>query len=372
MMRKDMKSRILYIGIILFIFNIAFVKTLFSQTDNHFTITAHIKGLKDKVILIEDYYVEISRYSDTVYCDNGYFKLKGEINTPTLFNLYLGYKYVSFFLDNSDIAINGHIDSLQFLRIENAKANAAYQIVKPMLDSLTEASYEAFLETDANKKKTEKQKNDDIDLFWKMQDYVKNAALDFIIKNKQSVVSPYLARKFFAENYQILDSLYGNYDFSESKNENELYIKQRLEKMKSVQPGKSAPDFIQSDTSGNQYQLSAFRGKYVLLDFWASWCGPCRAETPNLMKAYHLYKDKGLEIISVSVDEDKRKWKDAIIKDGMIWIQLSDEKGWKNIAARMYDVSAVPSIFLIDKEGRIIAKKLRGEALQQKLKEIFD
>ena len=79
-----------------------------------------------------------------------------------------------------------------------------------------------------------------------------------------------------------------------------------------------------------------------------------------------------MEIISISVDDDKRKWKDAIIKDGMTWIQLSDEKGWENKAARMYDVSGVPSIFLIDKEGRIIAKKLRGEALQQKLKEIFD
>ena len=371
-MRKDMKSCILYIGIILFIFNIAFVKTLFSQTDNHFTITAHIKGLKDKVILMEDYYVEISRYSDTVYCDKGFFKLKGEINTPTLFNLYLGYEYVSIFLDNSDITISGHIDSLQYLRIENAKANTAYQQVKPILDKLSDASWEVFGESPANMKKTEQQHKDDLELYEKLNKKARELSLCFMINNKESTVSPYLARKFFGGDFIILDSLFGNYDFSDSKNENELYIKQRLEIMKSIQTGKSAPDFIQSDTSGNQYQLSAFRGKYVLLDFWASWCGPCRAETPNLMKAYHFYKDKGLEIISISVDDDKRKWKDAIIKDGMTWIQLSDEKGWKNNAARMYDVSGVSSIFLIDKEGRIIAKKLRGEALQQKLKEIFD
>jgi peroxiredoxin len=363
-------------NIYLTLFILLCICTIVNAQDNknkNFTITANIKGLKKSVILLKDYSVFKPKIFDSVFCTNTKFKMRGEIITPTLCYLEFGTeKSIGIFLDNSDITISGHIDSLQYLKIENANAHSEFLIIKPLMDKLRDAYFDAYGESLENEKKTEKQKNDDVDLYWKMNKYVKNAALDFILKNKQSVVSPYIAKKYFAEELPVLDSLYGKYDFFDTKNENELYIKKRLEIMKSVQLGKSAPDFVQTDTSGNLYRLSTFKGKYVLLDFWASWCGPCRAETPNLIKAYNLYKDKGLEIISISIDDDKQKWKDAIKKDGMIWIQLYDEKGWNNDAARMYDVSSVPSIFLIDKEGHIVAKKLRGEALQQKLKEFFE
>lgn len=137
--------------------------------------------------------------------------------------------------------------------------------------------------------------------------------------------------------------------------------------------GAYAPDFEQPDVQGNIVKLSDFKGRYVLLDFWASWCGPCRAENPAVVKAYNAYKDKSFTVLGVSLDkEDKRAaWQQAIEKDGLVWTQVADLQGWENAAAKLYEVRAIPQNYLIDPNGKIIAKNLRGEALQAKLKELL-
>ena len=136
--------------------------------------------------------------------------------------------------------------------------------------------------------------------------------------------------------------------------------------------GSRAPEFSQADTSGAQVSLSSFRGKYVLLDFWGSWCTFCRKEHPNLIMEYEKYKEKGFTVISVAADEDKSKWIGAIRKDGIgRWTHVSDLKGTNNEVAKLYFVKAYPGNFLIDPNGIIIAQNLRGEALEKKLAEIF-
>jgi peroxiredoxin len=147
----------------------------------------------------------------------------------------------------------------------------------------------------------------------------------------------------------------------------------RLPKLKAVAIGAIAPEFAEPDTSGKIVSLASFRGKYVLIDFWASWCGPCRHENPNVVKAYNRYKTQNFTIVGVSLDRpgNKEKWLKAIRTDGLTWTQLSDLKFWDNKAAGLYAVRGIPQNFLLDPDGKIIGKNLRGEDLEEKLAELF-
>jgi peroxiredoxin len=150
-----------------------------------------------------------------------------------------------------------------------------------------------------------------------------------------------------------------------------LELKESIESIAPLEVGGLAPDINLQGTDGKSIKLSSLRGKVVLIDFWASWCGPCRRENPNVVRLYNAYKSKGFEIYGVSLDDNKDKWQNAITHDGLTWKHVSDLKGWSSAAAQAYQVSSIPFTVLLDKNGRIIAKGLRGEELEQKLSEIL-
>lgn len=148
-------------------------------------------------------------------------------------------------------------------------------------------------------------------------------------------------------------------------------MQNEIDKVGAFIAGGLAPDFSQPDTSGNEVRLSDFRGKIVLVDFWASWCGPCRRENPNVVAMYNKYKDKGFDILGVSLDNNRDRWIDAITKDGLMWNHVSDLKGWSNSVAQAFGVNSIPHTMLVDRNGKIIARGLRGPALEQKLAELM-
>ncbi|NOS94239.1 MAG: TlpA family protein disulfide reductase [Cyclobacteriaceae bacterium] len=143
------------------------------------------------------------------------------------------------------------------------------------------------------------------------------------------------------------------------------------EKMKITAVGQLAPEIALPNPSGQIVKLSSLRGKYVLIDFWAKWCGPCRAENPNVVRAYNRFKSKGFEVFGVSLDRNKQEWMQAIQEDGLVWTQVSDLQYFNSQAARDYNIQAIPFSILLDKDGKIIAKNLRGAALERKLEEVL-
>lgn len=149
-------------------------------------------------------------------------------------------------------------------------------------------------------------------------------------------------------------------------------LDQRISSIGALEIGGLAPEIELLSPTGEKIKLSSLRGKVVLVDFWASWCRPCRAENPNVVRVYNQYHDRGFEVFSVSLDNSADRWKQAIIQDGLTWTHVSDLKGWKSSAAALYEVSGIPKTFLLDKNGRILAKDLRGPALESKLAEIFN
>ncbi|MNL24295.1 Thiol-disulfide oxidoreductase ResA [compost metagenome] len=173
--------------------------------------------------------------------------------------------------------------------------------------------------------------------------------------------------------YDVVKPLFDGLSTALKRTEEGKKIEENLNNMAVAAIGKLAPDFEIPDITGKLVKLSSFRGKYVLLDFWASWCGPCRAENPNLVKAYNKFKDKNFTVVGVALDklEDRSAWLAAIKKDGLPWIQLSELKFWNSVAAKSFGVQAIPQNFLIDPDGVIIGKTLNGSALHDKLNEVL-
>jgi len=172
---------------------------------------------------------------------------------------------------------------------------------------------------------------------------------------------------FLSINDSVLSSLIKIYP------SNGLVISRKsdIDSKKSLAIGFPAPEITMSDPSGKMFSLSSLKGKVVLIDFWASWCRPCRMENPNVVRVYNAYKEYGFDILSVSLDQNKDAWLNAIEADGLTWHHVSDLKGWQSEAGKLYKVSSIPSTVLIDREGNIVAKNLRGPELEKKVKEVL-
>jgi len=328
---------------------------------------------------------------DSARIENGKFEFKGTLAMPVNATLILkessakiilskvsDENQLQLYLEPGTIIING-TTSLSSSKVTGGKLNTDYaQYIKgimPVVDNL-KSVLKSF---SIDHKITGEQANLKIDSLMPLYD---RSHENFINKHLNSEVSIYVLESYIANDKNLVEAsnLFDKLADKVKESDRAHDLEETLTKKKKAFYGKKptdigdpAPNFEQPDVSGNKVALSHFRGKYLFLDFWASWCKPCRAENPNIIKGYQKYKDKGLEIMSVSLDgmAQKQAWINAIKADGLTWVQVSDLKAWENTAALIYGVKAIPENYLIDPNGKIIAKNLRGEELLTKLSEIF-
>lgn len=278
----------------------------------------------------------------------------------------------SFYLEKGKYSVIG-TDSVSKAAITGAQAQTDYLLYTKLMDTLT-AHYKVlvnrYFKASAAKDTAEIKR---IQTEGKPLGVRMNAALDsFILSHPDSYVTLDLVA---TEKAAVIDPKeFDRYYKPLSKRVMASFTGQKLaaryQKALQISVGKTF-DFTQTDDKGNEFKLSSLKGKYVLVDFWASWCAPCRAENPNLLKAYNALKDKKFEIVGISLDETKEAWLKAVAVDKMPWIQVSDLKGFKSDIAVKLGISAIPQNVLVDPKGVIIAKNLRGDELHSKLAELI-
>lgn len=348
----------------------------------------HLDANYEKVYI--SYAVQGSRFTDSASIVKGKYLLKGKIEEPVLSRLWVSRdtvidgKTVSLrregmttllFLEPGTIRMN-HRDSFSNVRVRGSKAQQDYAALDASLKPLNqqlEKVYSDYMESAKKKDKDAMKRLDGKyeELYGEKRRQYKNYVLD----HPASPIAVYLINQYagYSINPDSVAPLLAKLPAASQSLPGAQDLKRKVEIAQKTAIGKEAMDFVQNDTAGIPVRLSSFRGKYVLVDFWASWCGPCRAENPHVVKAYEKYKDKGFHIVGISLDRenDKARWMKAIHDDGLFWTQLSDLQFWKNAVAVQYGVQAIPQNYLIDPEGKIVGKNLRGEALEKKLEEIF-
>ena len=287
----------------------------------------------------------------------GKFTFKGKMERPDfkiiLFNRQQ--PYITVFLDNSNIAITSDKATIDKSKIIGSASHTAFEQFNTSLEP-----YQTVFAPDGEYDSA-------------MHAKAMNLIHDFVTTHTTSYITPLAVIRYnqIADDVLKTEVLYNMLDPKIKATTMGQYIAQQIAEGKINGNGSLLPDFSQADTSGVPVKLSSLRGNYVLVDFWASWCGPCRQENPNLVAAFNKYKSKKFTVLGVSLDKAKESWIDAIHMDGLTWTHISDLQGWQNSVAQQFQIFNIPQNFLIDPDGKVIGKNLRGPALERKLARVL-
>jgi peroxiredoxin len=359
------------------------------QQPEPFEIKSTVGHLSNPARAYLIYQLGANRVIDSAEITAGSFDFKGNILNPTpaiividpfgkgLDKLDTSADNLNFYIDKGDVVITGK-DSIARAQVTGSKINddnkKLMAQLKPIIAKAQALNAEKSAATPAQLNSAEFQNA--MNARQKELQVEQRAVLKiFISTNPDSYLSLLALYSVGgpSPDPSEIDPLYNSLSDRIKNMEVARRLKSSLDALRATAIGTIAPDFTQNDVNGVPIKLSSFRGKYVLVDFWASWCGPCRQENPNVVKAYSKFKDKNFTIIGVSLDkpDGKSAWLAAIQNDNLYWTQVSDLKFWNNEVAALYKVTSIPANFLIGPDGKIIAKNLRGDDLENKLQEVL-
>jgi peroxiredoxin len=342
-----------------------------------YTITGKIDGAEGVQFILQKpvggSLVDLS----SAVVSNGTFVIKGgSVEYPETAYLVTGDRKnrISFLLENSNITITGSLSSLSSAKITGSKTqddiNLLSEKMQPVIQKYNTKNSEYQTAKNAGNNELAVRLSKEINDIAVEADQIQK---DFITSHPASFATPLVIESMASSlSAKELETIINSLDPAVARTPVIVNLKSRLEVLKRVEIGQKAPDFIMNDPKGKPVSLSSLLGKNILLvDFWAAWCGPCRAENPNVVKVFNEFKDKGFNILGVSLDQAANDWTRAINDDKLTWTHVSDLKYWNNAAARLYGVNSIPANFLLDRNGVIIARNLRGDDLYNKVKELL-
>ena len=313
---------------------------------------------------------------DSALSRNGIFKMTGSVQFPEMEQLVATgrQKRVSFYIENSEITISGNLDSLSFAEVSGSKTQDEYQSFIDSNKPLSEKYSNLYIEYQSARQENNTEKIAELEKEAEaIQNEMTQLEKDFVKNNPSSYVSPSILNSLSYEmEASDIEAAINALDTNVARIPVAKDLMARAQVMKAVAIGQKAPDFTLNDVSGNPVSLSSKIGaKLLLIDFWAGWCNPCRQENPNVVRVYKEFNKKGFDVFGVSLDRTKDEWVEAIAADKLTWTHVSDLEYWNNAAAKLYAVNAIPANFLLDENGIIIARNLRGEDLYNKVKEVL-
>jgi peroxiredoxin len=343
-----------------------------------FTINAEITGPEESTLITMNKIVDGKlEVLDSAFLTKSKVTFSGSLDQPEMIYFRVGdtRQIINVFCENSNIAVNVNVDSLDKAIVKGSSIHdelmefiAYMEPVGERQAELGEQYQEAAASSNMEKMR------DIVDQYEALRLEQIERIKKFVASKPISYISPYIIKMYLFNDLEVeeLERMLTGLDTSIHDALEYAELSKHLSTLKSLAIGEPAIDFALNDTTGNPIAISSFKGKFLLIDFWASWCAPCRKENPNVVRLYNDYSDKGFEIIGVSFDEDRGRWIQAIHDDGLTWPHVSDLKGFNSAAAQLYAIHAIPATFLLDREGNIVAKGLRGAALREKLEELYD